>query len=217
MGGINPTLYPADMSPNFNPLSADKWPPKRYLVTFSDIDSDGSSVFKYSLGKKMYQHLITPQNNQLIIDARKAKHLWTHSTGTTLTIDITEVGDTANPFLSLAFDSKNWTPFLDDYELGTLEGLYTLIGDMVFISMSATVPANSDSSEVSISGLPFPIYTAPAVNIFTGSVWNNKHVPLEAVLVDTTDKIFLYKEGSRIDYEELSDSQFRLSAFYRRA
>jgi hypothetical protein len=143
-------------------LFTKKLPAGIWQFTF---DEAGKGM-KYAVNGRRYEFLAINGVMGITIDATNEKQLW-YVISDDCTVQIEEVGQSANPFSSLSYEYGIWTPAITCATIGDLAvtyttqaGYYTLIGNIVHLNARIqvnTIAHTTASGNWRISGLPHTI------------------------------------------------------------
>jgi hypothetical protein len=134
-------------------LFTKKLPAGIWQFTFDEVGKG----MKYAVNGRRYEFLAINGVMGITIDATNEKQLW-YVISDDCTVQIEEVGQSANPFFSLPFLTGEWTPIdasTASLSLGSVSGSYSLIGNICFASFSVNYPSTADTTAAKIGGLPF--------------------------------------------------------------
>jgi hypothetical protein len=145
-------------------LFTKKLPTGIWQFTFDEVGKG----MKYVVNGRRYEFLAINGVMGITIDATNEKQLW-YVISDDCTVQIEEVGQSANPFFSIHQEQGIFTPTLVLATLGDLAityttqlGFYSRIGDLVHIDINliiATISNTTGSGYWEITGLPLPIKT----------------------------------------------------------
>jgi hypothetical protein len=118
-------------------LFTKKLPAGIWQFTFDEVGKG----MKYVVNGRRYEFMAINGVMGITIDATNEKHLW-YVISDDCTVQIEEVGQSANPFSSIPYYSGVWSPTLAASTPGDLaityttqQGYYRVIGDIVHISI----------------------------------------------------------------------------------
>ena len=141
-------------------LFTKKLPTGIWQFTFDEVGKG----MKYAVNGRRYEFLAINGVMGITIDATNEKQLW-YVISDDCTVQIEEVGQSANPFFSIPHENGTWIPILTLSTPGDLaltydnqRGYYTRIGNMVFIDLFidlASFANTTGSGDWHITGLPF--------------------------------------------------------------
>jgi hypothetical protein len=151
-------------------LFTKKLPTGIWQFTFDEVGKG----MKYVVNGRRYEFMAINGVMGITIDATQEKQLW-YVISDDCTVQIEEVGQSANPFHSIPHLSGTWTPVLTLTTPGDLAitydtqlGGYYIIGDRVFIDITldlASFANATGSGSWKITGLPFVSNDNGLVNV----------------------------------------------------
>jgi hypothetical protein len=120
-------------------LFTKKLPAGIWQFTFDEVGKG----MKYVVNGRRYEFMAINGVMGITIDATSEKHLW-YVISDDCTVQIEEVGQSANPFSSIAHESGTWEPAItgsttDPTYTATSVGIYTKILDVVFFEIDITI------------------------------------------------------------------------------
>lgn len=128
------------------------------------------------------------------------------------------IGGTGSANLLDDYEEGTWTP-TDSSGAGltfTFSGTpsYTKIGNLVFVTTFFTVPSNSDTSTLKITGLPFTVATG---GYTSGTAFNNANLGPFVVYVEPTLQALFVRDDNNTNFTmaNLSNKFLCLGVTYR--
>jgi hypothetical protein len=173
---------------------------------------------KYAVNGRRYEFLAINGVMGITIDATNEKQLW-YVISDDCTVQIEEVGQSANPFFSITHDSGLWTPACA-VSLTSSEGYYSVIGNTIIAYFSIVFANSADTNPVTITGLPFLALNTGG-SMFGGyTTYTNFGNPLSILIPDNDQVIKLYQIAggtSGLTYANMSTNVLRGCVIYRKA
>jgi hypothetical protein len=139
-------------------LFTKKLPAGIWQFTFDEVGKG----MKYVVNGRRYEFLAINGVMGITIDATAEKQLW-YVISDDCTVQIEEVGQSANPFSSLPYEVGTWTPSIGGssadgiHTYSTQLGTYCVIGDLVYINSRLVISGITTAlgGYTEIIGLPF--------------------------------------------------------------
>jgi hypothetical protein len=165
-------------------LFTKKLPAGIWQFTFDEV---GKGV-KYVVNGRRYEFMAINGVMGITIDATNEKQLW-YVISDDCTVQIEEVGQSANPFFSIHQEEGIFTPTLSCTTVGNLAityttqtGYYTRIGELIYFNIFvqiATISHTTASGNWLINGLPF---NSEHVNVYTLLTTGIDHASLTQIV-----------------------------------
>ena len=215
-------------------LFTKKLPAGIWQFTFDEVGKG----MKYVSNGRRYEFMAINGVMGITIDATNEKQLW-YVISDDCTVQIEEVGQSANPFYNIILQDGLFTPLLTCDTPGDLavtyttqSGFYTLIGDMVFYNIAITIATISHTTAAGnwiVSGLPYTSVNQTN-RIWIGKTYLNQvdlpgALDFGAVIVPNTSQMNFTASSDNAAREILdiadttisANDYFRINGFYKKA
>ena len=190
-------------------LFTKKLPAGIWQFTFEEVGKG----MKYVVNGRRYEFMAINGVMGITIDATNEKQLW-YVISDDCTVQIEEVGQSANPFFSKQISDSPWTPACV-VSLTSSEGYYSVI------AYFSVVFANSaDSNPVTITGLPFLALNTSGFMFGAYTTYTDFGNPLSILIPNNGQVIKLYQivgGTAGLTYADMSAKHLRGCVIYRKA